>query len=781
MVHRKYLDLSGVGQRLLGSTMLAFALAAGPALADTIPIPPPARGAAVPSASLGATGSSILPGLPPPTSAPPAVAPPKIAISKAQQVTGHKTVTPATGVKAPSATPAPAAARATTDTTGFPANASAPTALSAALMVGSPAPVPVAGVPNFFLGNFDVPPFLLPIYQAAGVAYDVPWQVLAAINQIETDFGRNVSPSSAGGLGWMQILPQAWTEYAVDANGDGVEDPYNPADAIFTTARFLAAAGAGHDIDAALRVFNPASWFAGSVHLRAQLIGGLPANLLNSVTGLTDGVMPVSGAVRLATGPAAPAPSVSVAAAPSAASVLGGPATDPTTDVYTKADSQVVAVDDGVITALGNSPTLGRYVTLTDVFGNTYTYGRLKTLATTFGVRVHAGATPTVTRELRLQHDPPPTGPASAGHQNPGVSPVSAASVPLRPTPAAAPSPTATAGLVPTDTTAGIERLFAHPTLPAAFAAGGSNQVAATGPAWSSHPVNAAPPAARTVRTPLVVGAEVPAGTVLGRLGATGDNSTSSFSFQVRPAGQGAPAIDAAPILASWKLLAAATGHAPNARAGVLGGVALPPIGRILLETKAQLQQQVLADPSIAVYAAGRTTIADGLVDQRVLTALAFLSASGLRPTVSAFLVPSTTTATTLDAPESLSAATPAIGVDISAINGTPLLGHQGVGSITDVTIRHLLSLPGSFQPPELISLMSYPSTPATVSSSDHPDRISLVFPPAAGNQSAVAQPTDAVLTPAQWTDLLTRLAQIPSPTVTASPSTAAVADPPRP
>jgi transglycosylase-like protein with SLT domain len=773
LTHRLLLRCTVVGLALSGSLALAR-----PALADTPPDPA--------QPGILGTGATGLPGLPADsiqtTPAPPPVAPPKIAISKAQQVTGHKIVTPATGVKAAvTTTTSPAAAKPAPAATGFSASASAPTALAASLMVGSPAPVPVAGVPNFFVGNFGVPPFLLPIYQAAGVAYDVPWQVLAAINQIETDFGRNLSPSSAGGLGWMQILPQAWTAYAVDANGDGVEDPYNPADAIFTAARFLAAAGAGHDIDGALRAFNPASWFAGSVHLRAQLIGGLPADLLDSVTGLTEGVMPVAGAVRFAAGPAAPAPSVSAAAAPSAAILLGGPATDPTTDIYAKADSQVVAVNAGVITALGNSPTLGRYVTLTDVFGNTYTYGRLATLATTFGVRTGNGATAAhVTRELVLQHDPAPTGPASAGHQNPGVSATVAAAVPVAAA-SASPSPTAGAGLVATDATNGLKRLFAHPTLPAAFAAGGSAQVANTGPAWSSHPVVAAPRTPRTVREPLVVGAQVAAGTVLGRLGAPGDTSTSSFSFQIRPAGEGAPAIDAAPILKSWQLLAAATGHASNARAGVLGGPAEPAIGRILLATKAQLQQEVLADPSIDIYAAGRTTLADGLVDQRVLAALAFLSASGLHPTVSAFLVPATTTATTLDAPEPLSPTTPAIGVDISAINGIPLLGHQGVGTITDVTIRHLLSLPGSFQPPEIISLMNYPSTPATVASSDHPDRISLVYPPADAQDSVFDQPTGAVLSATQWTDLLTRLGQIASPDVAAAPSTAAVTDPPRP
>ena len=107
----------------------------------------------------------------------------------------------------------------------------------------TPGPAPI-GVPNFFIDCFRIPPFLLPIYQAAGIQYDVPWQVLAAINEIETDYGRNLSVSSAGAVGWMQFLPSTWKTWAVDANGDGVADPYNPVDAIFSAARYLQAAGA---------------------------------------------------------------------------------------------------------------------------------------------------------------------------------------------------------------------------------------------------------------------------------------------------------------------------------------------------------------------------------------------------------------------------------------------------------------------------------------------------------------------------------------------------------
>jgi soluble lytic murein transglycosylase-like protein len=89
-----------------------------------------------------------------------------------------------------------------------------PTPAESDVSFALPDPAPI-GVPNFFIDSFQIPPFLLPIYQAAGIQYDVPWQVLAAINDIETDYGRNLSISSAGAEGWMQFLPSTWKRYGL--------------------------------------------------------------------------------------------------------------------------------------------------------------------------------------------------------------------------------------------------------------------------------------------------------------------------------------------------------------------------------------------------------------------------------------------------------------------------------------------------------------------------------------------------------------------------------------
>ena len=158
----------------------------------------------------------------------------------------------------------------------------------------SPPPArPTIGVPNFFIEKFRIPPFLLPIYQAAGIQYGIRWEVLAAINEIETDYGRNLNISSAGALGWMQFMPATWDAYGVDANGDGEKDPFNPVDAIFAAARYLRAAGADKDLYRAIFAYNHADWYVESVLMRARVIGGLPADLVGSLTGLTQGRFPV--------------------------------------------------------------------------------------------------------------------------------------------------------------------------------------------------------------------------------------------------------------------------------------------------------------------------------------------------------------------------------------------------------------------------------------------------------------------------------------------------------
>ena len=114
---------------------------------------------------------------------------------------------------------------------------------------------------------------LLDLWQQAGAAYGVPWQVLASINKIESNFGRNMGPSSAGAIGWMQFMPSTWERWGVDGNGDGVANPWTPEDAIPAAARYLAASGGGSDVSRAVFSYNHAQWYVDEVLQLAQLFG----------------------------------------------------------------------------------------------------------------------------------------------------------------------------------------------------------------------------------------------------------------------------------------------------------------------------------------------------------------------------------------------------------------------------------------------------------------------------------------------------------------------------
>ena len=123
------------------------------------------------------------------------------------------------------------------------------------------------------LANGNRPPsFLIPIYMQAGKRYGIPWPVLAAINAVESDYGRNLNTSSAGALGWMQFEPGTWREYGVSADGQHNPNPYDPRDAIFAAARYLKAAGGSQNIARAVYAYNHAGWYVDMVMSRARAI-----------------------------------------------------------------------------------------------------------------------------------------------------------------------------------------------------------------------------------------------------------------------------------------------------------------------------------------------------------------------------------------------------------------------------------------------------------------------------------------------------------------------------
>ena len=113
--------------------------------------------------------------------------------------------------------------------------------------------------------------------------------------------------------------------------------------------------------------------------------------------------------------------------------------------------------------------------------------------------------------------------------------------------------------------------------------------------------------------------------------------------------------------------------------------------------------------------------------------------------------------------------------VDISAINGIAIKGHQGPGSITDLTLRRLLTLQGAMAPDEIISSMSYKGQGTTLALPDHASRIQVSFTQDYGANAHLSREVRSILRPSQWQNLISRIGQIPEPVVPISPSRYAI------
>jgi Transglycosylase SLT domain/Peptidase family M23 len=586
----------------------------------------------------------------------------------------------------------------------------APTTSNPSTTIAPFGPAPI-GVPNFVIDSFEIPPFLLPIYQACGTEYGIPWEVLASINKIETAFGTNLNVSSAGAMGWMQFMPSSWEEYGLDANGDGRKDPYNPVDAICAAAHYLKVAGGTADLYDAIFAYNHADWYVQEVLLYARAYGKLPTDLVGSLTGLTEGAhFPVAADARYADDISARA-ALSKATPQdregygNAAEVISSSPTRRGINIFAAEDAPVVAVNDGVIVKMGNSDKLGRYVVLRDAYGNRYLYAKLGTI-----VRNHRTVVMPTGKEKRIPVD----------SQN------------IRP------------------------RLYALP---------GRVESDKRERAIDSVDSTTAKGADGTLR----VGSKVIAGTVLARIGAGEDGIDSHINFAIRPAGKGAPRIDPKPILDGWKLLEATAiyrAKGKNPFAADLSGAG------VLLLSKEALERRVLADEHLEIYDCGRTDIATGQIDRRILAMLEYLVSKGFEMTV-----------TSLKCGHSIMTASGYVSehstgdaVDIPVINGTPVTGNQGPGTLTDELIRTVLQLQGTMHPHQVISLEDLPGA-TSFALGDHYDHVHVGYSPDAG---PFGEEFNAILKPKQWLRLTDRLERIENPTVRTTPSRSSLPDKPK-
>jgi hypothetical protein len=144
----------------------------------------------------------------------------------------------------------------------------------------------------------EIPQQYLRLYERAARTYGLDWSILAGIGKVECDHGRDPDPScsregavnAAGAGGPMQFIASTWSRFGRDGDGDGVVDRWDPADAVYSAARFLRASGAPHDYTTAILAYNGARWYVAEVQAWAAKYRG-PASAQPSLATGGDGAL----------------------------------------------------------------------------------------------------------------------------------------------------------------------------------------------------------------------------------------------------------------------------------------------------------------------------------------------------------------------------------------------------------------------------------------------------------------------------------------------------------
>jgi hypothetical protein len=704
--------------------------------------------------------------------------------------------------------------------------------------VDSSDPLPDAplAVPNFLINNFEIPPFLLPIYQACGSEYGIPWQVLAAINRIETEFGTNLNTSYAGAQGWMQFMPETWEAYGVDANGDRLKDPYNPVDAICAAGNYLAASGYADDPSSAIFAYNRADWYVEDILANAAAYSQIPTEMISALTGLTEGArFPV----------AAEDVDYEGKVSPREAGRNGAESQDVSSDgdrrsieIEAEGGSPVIAVNDSIVRSVDRNAGT---VVIEDAYGNRYSYAGLGSVATVHPVprrdepngesdagsaAPSPGPAPAPDGALNMGQAKAQDRPEGAmSDSDPQVQPEGSDRVAGEPAadeisevladPEAAEAaateqarsgdPAGTTGGEPTLAAAEDRRAeqaaFSRETAPADTGNNTENM---------RSRVYANPLRPRNQQRATVEGVSVsepiPSGGVEGKPGdyVIYDGSASGiYRFDEE-------STDLKPLVKGSRVIAGT----------VLGRLAEKPTAAITFSIQPGGEDTPQIDPKpfldgwtllaeTNIYNAnGKNRFADRLgvggvlllsksaLQRRVLSDpklsigecdRQYIANGAIDRRVLATLAFVTEKGydlliTSMLCGREVSITTSGYtsnhsygaAIDIAAINGEVVTSAtQGPGSLTDLVAREILSLQGTMAPDEVISLIDYPE-PAGFAMSDHDDHLHVGFRPA-GDTNLAGGSVNTTLGAEQWRALTERLGEIRNPEVPTEPSQSAL------
>lgn len=154
----------------------------------------------------------------------------------------------------------------------------------------------IKDAPNHLI-ELKVPEENIPLYKKAADVYNIPWTLLAAHHRIETRFS-TMDPllSPVGAEGHLQFMPctfVGWSHpscsgkgqgdisdedkvnveviayyggYGVDGNGDGIADPYNLEDSLYSAANYLSQNGASEgELERAIFQYNHSEEYVADV------------------------------------------------------------------------------------------------------------------------------------------------------------------------------------------------------------------------------------------------------------------------------------------------------------------------------------------------------------------------------------------------------------------------------------------------------------------------------------------------------------------------------------